>query len=307
MRFANKLQAYTIASLALLGSYETEASDTKFTPLSDEACLSYLSYLPSSATAEDKKAINNLSVHLAMSSSLRYLLGKDSIIADMRNSFGDTPFITKLDTVKKKLEVAQVDYLRGYLSYQESLNRGQMQKYLSKASEYKKFTGTGSICSLQSLYKSSDTSQVEMIEKFVNALTSVEDAKFGNFQIRRESCKVGASVGTSNPHSEPERWDGSQFVVIDARFKNLDTEGRLPSEGSLIIQTSDGRELRYDTTESVMQRGYGIYFKSINPLVTMPTKIVYRIPTDISGEVLWEPGRNVGKKRLWCTFILPKI
>lgn len=306
MRFANKLHACTIASLAFLVSYETEASDTKFNPLSDETCSSYFSYLPTSATAEDKKAINSLSAHLAMSSSLRYLLGKDSIIADMRDSFGDTPFVTKLDIIKKKLEVAQVDYLRGYLSYQESLNKGQIQKYLSKESEYKKFAGKGSACSLQSMYKSSDTSQVDMIEKFVNALALVEDAKFGNFQIKRESCKVSTSVGTSNPYSEPEPWDGSQFVVIDARFKNLDTEGRLPSEGSLIIQTSDGRELRYDTTETVMQRGYGIYFKSINPLVTMPTKIVYRIPTDISGEVLWEPGRNTDKKKLWCTFILPK-
>lgn len=307
MQSVNKSGVCTIACVAFLVSYGTEASDIKFKPLSDETCSSYFSYLPPSTTAEDKKSINNLSVHLAMSSSLRYLLGKDSIISDMKTSLGNTSFIVKLDDVKKKLGVAQADYLRGYLSYQESLHKGHMQKYLSKDSEYKKFAGTESVCSLQSLYKSSDTSQVDMIEKFVNALDLVEDAKFGNFQIKRESCKVSTSVGTSNPYSEPERWDGSQFVVIDARFKNLDTEGRLPSEGSLIIQTSDGRELRYDTTETVMQRGYGIYFKSINPLVTMPTKIVYRIPTDISGEVLWEPGRNAGKKRLWCTFILPKV
>lgn len=307
MRLANKGGIFTIASVAFLVSFGAGASDAKFKPFSDETCSSYNSYLPASTTAEDKKAINDLTGHLALSSSLRYLLGKDSIITDMKISFGETPFFTKLDAIKKKLEVAQVDYLRGYLSYNESLNKEVMQKYLSKESEYTNFTMRKSICSLQALSKSPDTSNVEMIEKFINALALVEDAKFGNFQIKRESCKVSKSVGTSNSYSEPEHWADSQFVVIDARFKNLDSEGRLPSEGSLIIKTSDGRELRYDTTETVMQRGYGIYFKSVNPLVTMPTKIVYRIPTDISGEVLWEPGGNKGKKKLWCTFILPKV
>ncbi|WP_070413943.1 hypothetical protein [Pseudomonas lundensis] len=306
MRPANKGLIFTIAYAAFLVSYGTDASDTKYKPLPDETCSSYNSYLPASATAEDKKAISNLSGHLAVSSSLRYLLGKDSIINDMRIGLGETLFFTKLDSIKKKLEAAQVAYLRGYLSYKESLNKGDMQKYSSEKSEYSNFTARESICSLQALYKSPDTSKVDMIEKFVDALALVEDAKFGNFQIKRESCKVSKSVGTSNSYSEPEHWDGSQFVIIDARFKNLDSEGRLPSEGSLIVLTSDGRELRYDTTETVMQRGYGIYFKSVNPLVTMPTKIVYRIPTDISGEVLWEPGGNAGKKKFWCTFILPK-
>lgn len=70
-----------------------------------------------------------------------------------------------------------------------------------------------------------------------------------------------------------------------------------------LLRDDSGEELRYDNTEAIMSSGYGIYLKSVNPLVTMPTKIVYRIPTDIEGEILWEPGRNKESKRLWCSFV----
>ena len=44
---------------------------------------------------------------------------------------------------------------------------------------------------------------------------------------------------------------------------------------------------------------YNIWFRSINPLITMKSKIVYRIPNEVSGEVFWQPGRNPNDTRLW--------
>jgi hypothetical protein len=35
----------------------------------------------------------------------------------------------------------------------------------------------------------------------------------------------------------------------------------------------------------------------------MKTKIVYRIPDEIHGEVFWRPGRNPSDTKLWLGFI----
>jgi hypothetical protein len=116
-------------------------------------------------------------------------------------------------------------------------------------------------------------------------------ANIGYFSITADKSTYGPTVGTGNKYSEPEHWEGSRFFIVDASFKNLDTESRLPAEGSLYI-TYNGKEYEFDTTEAVMSKGYNIWFKSVNPLITMKTKIVYRIPEEIHGDVYWKPGRN---------------
>lgn len=124
-------------------------------------------------------------------------------------------------------------------------------------------------------------------------------ARIEHFEISSSRCHESDTVGTNNQYAEPEQWDGSRFYIVDASFKNLDTESRLPAEGDLIIK-SNGIEYTFDGTENVMLKGYGIYFKSINPLLTMKTKIVYRIPNEVSGPVFWRPGRNSEGVKLWC-------
>lgn len=124
-------------------------------------------------------------------------------------------------------------------------------------------------------------------------------SRIGHFEVSSSQCRESDTVGTKNKYAEPEQWDGSRFYIVDASFKNLDTESRLPAEGELVIK-SNGIEYTFDGTESLMLKGYGIYFKSINPLLTMKTKIVYRIPNEISGPVFWRPGRNSDGVKLWC-------
>jgi hypothetical protein len=63
--------------------------------------------------------------------------------------------------------------------------------------------------------------------------------------------------------------------------------------------TYNGKEYEFDSVETVMAEGYNIWFKKVNPLITMKTKIVYRIPDEIEGDVFWKPGRNPDDKRLW--------
>ena len=124
-------------------------------------------------------------------------------------------------------------------------------------------------------------------------------ADIGYFTITADKGTYGPTVGTGNKYSEPEHWEGSRFFIVDASFKNLDTESRLPAEGSLYI-TFNGKEYEFDTTESIMSKGYNIWFKSVNPLLTMKTKIVYRIPEEIYGDVYWKPGRNPKGVKLYA-------
>jgi hypothetical protein len=65
----------------------------------------------------------------------------------------------------------------------------------------------------------------------------------------------------------------------------------LPVEGSLFINYN-GKEYEFDSVEPIMVEGYNIWFRKINPLITMKTKIVYRVPNEVHGEVFWRPGRN---------------
>lgn len=132
-----------------------------------------------------------------------------------------------------------------------------------------------------------------------------EEATIGHFYVTAKEARYGATVGTGNQFSEPKQWEGSRFFIVHASFKNLDTESRLPFEGSLFINYN-GKDYEFDSTESIHLEGYNIWFKQINPLITMKTKIVYRIPNEIHGEVFWRPGRNVNDTRLWLGFIEAK-
>jgi len=123
--------------------------------------------------------------------------------------------------------------------------------------------------------------------------------QIGYFKVKVNSCRVGSKVGTENPLAEPKKWPDSKFLVIDASFKNTDTEGRLPLAGSVLIEY-EGKTYKFDAVESVYEEGFGIGIQSINPLVTLRTKLVYRIPSEIKGRVSWLPGRNAGGVSLPC-------
>lgn len=265
--------------------------------MSSEACNNAFSELKSQHAPDASALISTLTT-LSQASVLRYVSGADSIITDMKKSFGPTPFVTELDTAREKMDAQQKKYWLAKARYDEFLARHETEKFFGAESEYKPLSSKIARCASQAIYfGNTKPGQYDALTK-----SSFRKGRFGHFTVGMNSCEIKSSVGTNSRYSEPDAWAGSKFVVIDATFKNEDSEGRLPSEGSLIIITPNRKELRYDTTESVMQKGYGIYFKSVNPLVTMPTKIVYRIPEDITGEVLWEPGRNPEGKKLWCTF-----
>lgn len=141
------------------------------------------------------------------------------------------------------------------------------------------------------------------IEKYKNYVQErPEEATIGHFHVTAKESSYGPTVGTGNQYAEPKKWEDSRFFIVNATFKNMDTESRLPFEGSLFINYN-GKDYEFDSTESIHLEGYNIWFKQVNPLITMKTKIVYRIPNEIHGEVFWRPGRNPDDTRLWLGFI----
>lgn len=265
------------------------------------------------ASAEEMASLERFKMEMSKASVLRYIAGEDSIFDDYYTALEQRKFLAGLEYSDKLKRVRglvitpeQKDYIRAARKAIESAQDDNIRSYFSEKYPHRSYAVALSFCEFKKLGKGVSTPAFEYASGIVKASKiASREVSIGYFSVKINSCAVTDGPVTGNSYTEPKNWPGSRFVVIDASFKNIDQEGRLPSEGSLIIK-HNGRELKYDSTETIMQEGYGIYFKSVNPLITMPTKIVYRIPNEVSGEVSWEPGRNLDGKRLWCTFATPE-
>ncbi|MCK1788809.1 DUF4352 domain-containing protein [Pseudomonas violetae] len=127
-------------------------------------------------------------------------------------------------------------------------------------------------------------------------------AQVGYFDVTINDCTLSKSINTGNQFTTVKADPDARFLTVNATFKNTDNEGRLPLAGSLFI-SKNGKDYTFDTTETVMSEGYGIRLRSLNPLIKLTTKIVYKVPNELSGEVYWRPGRNPEDKKLWCTYL----
>lgn len=304
----------TSAGCCLIGLALTFFSINAFSKMNEEtyrrvkenAC-SVEKLLPKKATNSEVQVADNLATGYHLNSVLRYLAGDNSFggeyyekTEERRFVENDTKFNDELKNIKEKVVTEdQKLYLRVLRKNEEKMLNNQ----LGKMKPYEQYILTKSICKMVQMTENGDPSIMPLIKKAVaGSVGKVRQANIGYFDVKVNNCYVTQNPVPNNKYASPEQWPGSRFLVIEALFKNLDNEGRLPSEGDLII-TDGERRLKYDTTESIPLDGFGIYLQSINPLVTMPTKIVYRIPNEVEGEVLWVPGRNSTNKPLWCTHI----
>ncbi|ORL67345.1 tetratricopeptide repeat protein [Pseudomonas putida] len=119
------------------------------------------------------------------------------------------------------------------------------------------------------------------------------------FEITLHSCSVKSKLNFQNKSAEPKSSTDSEFLILDVSFKNEDTESRLPFAGSVFINYG-GKRYKFDNPETIWQDGWGLRFGKINPLLTERTKLVYKIPLYMRGEVDWVPGRNPENAKLTC-------
>lgn len=275
-------------------------------------CSNLEALLPDDSAARGQ--VDEVLLGMEVSSILRYLAGDDSFLAEYYSFLGERRFVSSVggyneELAKTKSSIKtqdQIAYLRAFRKNIDSEVILGFEKYRAKENPYRRYVSRRSVCDLKDTAEGRNPEVMSKVKSIVDVSRSKsQSANVGYFSIRINKCSITNGPITTNPFTEPKQWPGSRFVVIDAVFKNQDTEGRLPHEGALIVNY-EGRELRYDNTETIMDDGFGIYFKSVNPLISMPTKIVYRIPSEVGGEISWEPGRNDESKRLWCAFASPE-
>lgn len=142
---------------------------------------------------------------------------------------------------------------------------------------------------------------------YLNELKAKQEAMHGQvgyFEVTVNDWIISKPIDTGNRYSSMKSDSDARFLTVNATFKNADSEGRLPSEGSLFIR-KDNKYFKFDATETIMSDGYGIRLRSLNPLIKLNTKLAYKVPNELSGEVYWKPGRNAEDKRLWCTYLPP--
>lgn len=274
-------------------------------------CSNISSSLPKNVDPIEQKNAESVAEYISEQDALRYFAGDDSLFTDyyewLINKGNKERYSDSIGELKGAIiSDTQRNYVRALRAAKDKIYADLYKRYSSKNNDYKPYQELLSFCQLKELTEKDDSRLLNKLKVIVGQSKAItRQARVGHFTTTINDCHIKELPLTGNSFTEPKQWPGSRFLVVDVSFKNEDSEGRLPIEGSLIINYL-GRELRYDVTETILQDGYGIYFKSVNPLLSMPTKIVYRVPSEVSGEVFWEPGRNSEGKRLWCTFIAPE-
>jgi hypothetical protein len=118
------------------------------------------------------------------------------------------------------------------------------------------------------------------------------------FDIVVNNAEIKDRVNTGNPYANLKPEAGNKYLIIDASFKNTDNESRMLMDGSVWINYN-GKNYEYDKSETIMLEGWGLLLDQINPLTTKRTKLVYKIPAEITGPVYWQPGRTSDDERIF--------
>lgn len=111
------------------------------------------------------------------------------------------------------------------------------------------------------------------------------------FSVTANKVSVKDRVNTGNEFADLKAEPGNKYLIINATFKNTDQESRMIMDGSVWINYN-GKDYEFDKSETVMLEGWGTMLDQINPLTSKTTNLVYKIPAEIKGTALWNPGRS---------------
>lgn len=232
---------------------------------------------------------------------LRFALGRDAILSDFYAQQKGKAFnadVLKLKELAKSQELA--------LKMGHDLAKAESAfKQKSPNHKWTKETANTLFCRIGAIGDTGINAYNTYATSYLKDLQAKQEAMHGQvgyFDVTVNACTISKSIDAGNRYSTLKPDPDARFLIVNATFKNIDNEGRLPLEGSLLI-SKDGTDFKFDTTETVMSEGYGIRMRSLNPLIKLNTKIVYKVPNELSGEVYWKPGRNAEDKKLWCTYL----
>lgn len=118
------------------------------------------------------------------------------------------------------------------------------------------------------------------------------------FDITVNEVSLNDRVNTGNQFADLKPEQGNMYLIINASFKNTDSESRMLMDGSVWIEYN-GKNYEFDKAETVMLEGWGLLLDQINPLTTKTTNLVYKIPSEIKGPAYWQPGRAKKSQRIF--------
>jgi hypothetical protein len=82
---------------------------------------------------------------------------------------------------------------------------------------------------------------------------------------------------------------GNKFLILEVAYKNIDTESRFVL-GDHVFVDYNGKKYDFSKQELILLDGYGV-LGEINPLTTITSKIVYKIPAELTGNAYYQPSR----------------
>jgi len=83
---------------------------------------------------------------------------------------------------------------------------------------------------------------------------------------------------------------GNQFVVLDVRVRNPDTQPQVVSEGALVAVGASGQQ-RFTTPVSMLADEF-LTLQVLPPSGSARGKIAYEVPDGLAGELYWTPGNS---------------
>jgi hypothetical protein len=124
-------------------------------------------------------------------------------------------------------------------------------------------------------------------------------ANIGSFSVTANSCIASSKVGLESEQLEPLPQQDSKFLILDATFKNNSDSSQFIDAGSLLVSYG-GKTYTYSGIELIFDLRYSLPATPVNPLVSYRTKLVYRIPGELTGTVRWQPGNNPNGVTVQC-------
>ncbi|VVP48100.1 hypothetical protein PS838_05205 [Pseudomonas fluorescens] len=255
----------------------------------------------SSLSAEENEFLFAIQKSLMTAETLGFALGSDTLLGDFYAQRKGEEFNT--DVMKLK-EFAKQQSMNRLMDHDFDEANATVRKAL-KERELTKDSFNILFCRVGAIGSTAMNAYNWYATNYLKGLQEKQDnmrGQVGYFDVAVNNCTISKSIDTGNRYTTVKPDPDARYLTVNATFKNTDNEGRLPFEGSLFI-SKDGKDYKFDTTESIMGEGYGIRLRSLNPLIKLTTKIVYKVPNELSGDVYWKPGRNAEDKKLWCTHL----
>ncbi len=118
------------------------------------------------------------------------------------------------------------------------------------------------------------------------------------FDVTINKATFQDRVNTGNQFANLPREQDILYLVLNTTFRNTDTESRMIMDGEVLINYN-GKQYRFDHSETIMTDGWGTMLEQINPLTSKTTNIVYKIPNEVLGEIYYHPGRSSGNSLIF--------